>query len=78
MAPMDSPQRALLARRGAVAETCGILFADNGRPLWAGLQKRTIAVTEQQLRRAGDVVALATGARRAAAVRALTRAWSPR
>lgn len=65
--------RAQFTKRGAVAESCGILVAGDGRPVRDGLQKRTIAATEAQLRRAGDVVALATGAHRIAAVRALTR-----
>jgi DNA-binding transcriptional regulator LsrR (DeoR family) len=70
---LPARQRTQFAKRGAVAESCGILVAGDGRPLPDGLQKRTIAATEAQLRRAGDVVALATGAHRTAAVRALTR-----
>ena len=70
---LPARQRAQFAKRGAVAESCGILVAGDGRPLRDGLQKRTIAATETQLRRAGDVVALATGAHRIAAVRALAR-----
>jgi DNA-binding transcriptional regulator LsrR (DeoR family) len=70
---LPARQRTMFHKRGAVAESCGILVAGDGRPLRDGLQKRTIAATEAQLRRAGDVVALATGAHRTTAVRALTR-----
>lgn len=70
---LPARQRAQFAKLGAVAESCGILVAGDGRPLRDGLQRRTIAATHAQLRRAGDVVALATGAHRTAAVRALTR-----
>lgn len=70
---LSERERTVFAKRGAVAESCGILFAAHGRPLRDGLQKRTIAVTEAQLRRAGDVVALANEPHRAPAIRALTR-----
>jgi DNA-binding transcriptional regulator LsrR (DeoR family) len=69
---LPARERSVFASRGAVAETCGILYAADGRPLRDGLQKRTIAVTEAQLRRAGDVVALVSEPHRARAVRALT------
>jgi DNA-binding transcriptional regulator LsrR (DeoR family) len=70
---LPARQRSVFANRGAVAESCGILFAGDGRPLRDGLQRRTIAATEAQLRRAGDVVALATEANRTPAVRAMTK-----
>lgn len=70
---LPARERALFAKRGAVAETCGILFAGDGRALRDGLQKRTIAATEAQLRRAEDVVALVSEPHRAPAIRALTR-----
>lgn len=70
---LSERERTVFAKRGAVAESCGILLAADGRPLRDGLQKRTIAVTEAQLRRAGDVVALANEPDRAPAIRALTR-----
>lgn len=66
-------ERAVFAKRGTVAETCGILFTADGRPLRDGLQNRTIAATEAQLRRAGDVIALVSEPHRTAAIRALTR-----
>jgi DNA-binding transcriptional regulator LsrR (DeoR family) len=66
-------QRAAFAKRGAVAESSGLLIAADGRTLRDGLQKRAIAVTEAQLRRADDVVALAIEPHRTPAIRALTR-----
>lgn len=70
---LSAQQRTTFAKRGAVAETCGILVAGDGRPLRDGLQKRTIAVTEAQLRRAGDIVALVSEPHRTPAIRALTK-----
>jgi DNA-binding transcriptional regulator LsrR (DeoR family) len=65
--------RMTFAERGAVAESSGILFDASGAVLREGLQDRVVAVTEAQLRRAGEVVALATEAERIPAVYALTR-----
>jgi DNA-binding transcriptional regulator LsrR (DeoR family) len=70
---LPTRQRALFARRGAVAESSGLLIAADGRPLRDGLQKRVIAVTEAQLRRTHEVVALAIEPHRTPAIRALTR-----
>lgn len=61
------------ARRGAIAETCGILFDADGALLRDGLQDRVIAATAAQLRRTKDVVALATEVERVPAVIALAR-----
>ena len=65
--------RMTYAARGAVAESSGILFDAAGVALREGLQDRVVAVTEAQLRRAGEVVALATEEERIPAVYALTR-----
>jgi len=62
-----------LARAGAVAETAGLLFGADGTTIRDGLQKRTVAVTEAQLRRCDEVIALATEPERAPAVQALAR-----
>jgi DNA-binding transcriptional regulator LsrR (DeoR family) len=70
---LPARERSVFAKRGAVAETCGILFGADGRPLRDGLQRRTIAATEAQLRRAGDVIALVSEPHRTPAIRALTR-----
>ncbi len=64
-------EQSQFAARGAVAETAGMLFTRDGEPVRDGLQRRVAAVTEQQLRRAGDVVALACDEQRVPAVRAL-------
>jgi DNA-binding transcriptional regulator LsrR (DeoR family) len=66
-------ERAGFARKGAVAETAGMLFTGNGRQLREGLQKRVIAVTERQLRRTPEVVAVVSEPERAPAIRALMR-----
>ena len=70
---LPARERVLYAKRGAVAESCGILFAADGRPLRDGLQKLSIAATEAQLRRADDVIALVSEPHRTPAIRALTR-----
>jgi DNA-binding transcriptional regulator LsrR (DeoR family) len=62
-----------LSRRGAVAESCGLLFDADGAVIPDGLQERLVAVTESQLRHTGPVVALATEPERAHAIRALSR-----
>ncbi len=62
-----------LAKRGAVAESCGIVFDGAGRAISPGLSERVIGVTDRQLRRAGEVVALAYGEQKAPAVRAMLR-----
>lgn len=64
--------RSSFASRGAVAETCGILFDDDGNVLTDGLQDRVVAVSEEQLRRTPEVVALATDDGRVPAVHSLT------
>ena len=66
-------EQSVFAGRGAVAESAGMLFSSTGKRLRHGLQDRVIAVNERQLRKAGDVVALASDSGRARAVRALTR-----
>lgn len=70
---LSAQERALFQTRGAVAESCGILFAADGTPLRDGLQARVVAVTAQQLQRTPKVVVLATEGERAAAVRSLVR-----
>ena len=70
---LPAEEQNVFARRGAIAETCGILVDQRGETLRDGLQNRTIAVTAAQLRRTRDVVALATDVERAPAVLALAR-----
>ncbi|APU16598.1 MULTISPECIES: sugar-binding transcriptional regulator [Actinoalloteichus] len=70
---LEPAERAVFAERGAVAEICGILLDAQGRPLADGLQSRAVGVTFEQLHRTPDVVALAYGAGKAAAVRSALR-----
>ena len=66
-------ERVAFARAGAVAETAGMLFDAHGRQLRDGLQKRVVAITERQLRRTPDVIALVSEPERAPAIRSLMR-----
>ncbi|XAS77117.1 sugar-binding domain-containing protein [Dermatophilaceae bacterium Sec6.4] len=68
---LSSAEQALFAARGAVAETAGLLINRDGQAIRDGLQQRVIAVSEKQLRRAGDVVALACDEQRVPAIKAL-------
>lgn len=70
---LPAAEQRLFAGRGALAETCGILFDKDGMPLEAGLQDRTVAITASQLQRTADVVALATDVERVPAMIALVR-----
>jgi DNA-binding transcriptional regulator LsrR (DeoR family) len=63
----------VFTRRGAIAESCGMLFDADGKVLRAGLQKRVVAISESQLRNVDDVIALATEPERAEAIRAIAR-----
>lgn len=68
---LSPAEQAMFAARGAVAETAGLLLNRDGEAVTDGLQQRVIAVSEQQLRRAGDVVALACDEQRVPAIKAL-------
>jgi DNA-binding transcriptional regulator LsrR (DeoR family) len=70
---LPGDEQRLFASRGAIAETCGILFDKDGVPLTDGLQDRTVAITASQLRGTADVVALATDIERVPAMIALAR-----
>ena len=67
------PEAEAFSRRGAVAESCGLLFDADGAVIPDGLQERLVAVTESQLRQTDHVVALATEPERGHAIRALSR-----
>ncbi|WP_432502172.1 sugar-binding transcriptional regulator [Kineococcus arenarius] len=71
---LDADTGARLARAGVVAEVTGVLVGADGREV-AGLADRVIGVTGEQLRRAGDVVAMSCGevAARAPATAAVLR-----
>lgn len=66
-------ERVAFGRAGAIAETAGMLFDEHGRQLPNGLQKRVVAITERQLRRTPEVIALVSEPERAPAIRALMR-----
>lgn len=68
---LSPAEQALFAARGAVAETAGLLLNRDGEAVTDGLQQRVIAVSEAQLRRVGDVVALACDEERVPAIKAL-------
>ena len=61
------------ADHGVVAETAGMLFDAQGRLIDEGFVGRVVAITEPQLRKVPEVVALATEPDRVTAIRALTR-----
>jgi len=66
-------EQRLFAQRGAVAESCGVLFDADGAMLRDGLQQRVVAVEESQLRRTDEVVMLATVETRIPAMLSLVR-----
>jgi DNA-binding transcriptional regulator LsrR (DeoR family) len=70
---LSDSDAALFTRRGAVAESAGMLFNANGKIIRGGLQNRVVAITESQLRAVPEVVALATEPERIDAVRAIAR-----
>lgn len=70
---LSAEEQRRFAQRGAVAESCGMLFDADGLMLRDGLQRRVVAVTEAQLRRTDEVVALATDQGRTPALLALAR-----
>ncbi|MCI2238023.1 transcriptional regulator [Paenibacillus sp. TRM 82003] len=69
---LDDGTAARLARAGAVAEITGVLVGVDGGEV-TGLADRVIGVTGEQLRRAGDVLAMACGQGRVPATAAVLR-----
>lgn len=69
----EMPERftELVRTSGAVGEVCGILFAADGHAISSGLWRHTLTITSTQLRRANRVIAAATAAEKADAVRAV-------
>jgi deoxyribonucleoside regulator len=61
---------AKLSRAGAVGEICGRFFDASGRECQSAYRDRVISIELDALRRCPEVVAVTTGPRRAAAVRA--------
>jgi DNA-binding transcriptional regulator LsrR (DeoR family) len=64
-------QRADLQRQGAVAEVCAVLLDRNGDQVADEFTERCISIGSRQLRSIGEVVAVAGGAAKADAVRAV-------
>lgn len=71
---VDNRIRLEASRAGAVAECSGRLLDAAGRPVDSELDERVLAVTVAQLQRTPKVVAVAQGAARADAVRAVLAA----
>jgi len=69
----DEGARNDLHRRGACSEIAGVLVDTDGRPVESDLAERMICISADQLRAIPEVVAIAYGTRRSAAVRAAIR-----
>jgi len=69
---LEPSEQEQLRAAGAVAETTGLLVAQDGSVL-RGLADRVVGVSEAQLRRTPEVFAIAVGATRAPAVSAVLR-----
>ncbi len=67
-------EREALQRQGVAAEVCASLVDGEGRVLAGDYLARTIAVRPEQLRRIPEVIAVAGGPTKVAALRALLRA----
>jgi DNA-binding transcriptional regulator LsrR (DeoR family) len=71
---LTAQEREDYRRRGACAEVSARLFDADGQDLHTELDERVIAITPDQLRAVPEVVAIAAGAERARATRAVVRA----
>ncbi|MBD3784548.1 MAG: transcriptional regulator [Micrococcales bacterium] len=67
---VDPAVRADVAATGAVGEALGVFVDAEGRAVHPELETRMVTIGHEQLRRIPETVALATGAAKAAAVRA--------
>ncbi len=65
---------ATLAPRGVQAEVCGILIDQNGKLVGADFAERCLAITATQLANIPRIIAVAAGAPKARAVRAVAKA----
>jgi len=69
--------RAALERKGAIAEVCAVLLDRDGRQVASDFTERCISLRGEQLKRVGEVVAVAGGVVKTAAVRAvLAGGWA--
>lgn len=73
--PAMAPEMASrLDAAGATADVCAIVFDAQGREIAdGGLADRSIAISSRQLRAVPEVIAVAGGARKAAAILAVLR-----
>lgn len=62
-----------LARHGSKGEVCARLLTEDGTPLDTDFNARVIAITLEQLKMVPEVIAVAGGARKAGAIRAVLR-----
>jgi DNA-binding transcriptional regulator LsrR (DeoR family) len=60
-------------RLGVCAELCGIQLDEHGQPVTTALSERIIAIPPEQLRNVEEIIAIAYGSSKAAAVRAAVR-----
>ena len=67
---LDDAEQRDLARRGVVGELAGIFFDGSGKPLRPKVAARLITMDPDDLVRVPEVIAVASGAAKAAAVRA--------
>lgn len=71
---VSSPaDRAEAATSGVVGESAGVFFDDQGRPLTVGITSRLVTISGAHLTAVPEVLAIATGAGKAQAVRAAIR-----
>ncbi|TCP56924.1 DNA-binding transcriptional regulator LsrR (DeoR family) [Tamaricihabitans halophyticus] len=68
---LDSAECAEISARGATGEVAARLFEASGRPLSAGLAHHVLGITAAELGRVPEVIALAHGAAKAEAIRAV-------
>jgi len=73
LAELDEDDRAELLAAGAVADICALSLASDGSLVEGPLSERTIGIGEAELRRIPNVVAVAYGADKVAAIRAALR-----
>lgn len=71
---MNESAREALKRLGVRAEICAILVDDGGRTVAGDLMDRAVAISAKQLRRIPEVIAVAGGRTKTAAIRAVLRA----
>ena len=70
----DDVAREALRRRGARADVCGTLWGSNGHRIAADVTERFIGISADQLCRIPEVIAIAGGRTKAAAIRAVLAA----